>query len=203
MNRYNLLGINPPSKRQSETIYQTNRYIESSVYPHSNNMALVNNIINNTNFTNTVRAIMPPGKDTPSRSNLVKTETYNPTFLEIDAFLKHDLKYVLVTLLARMTMIVSSSEMDAYNKVCDYVAIIISDSFYISLDPERSIKTILERITSEQNSISIDARGLEPSFSMDQKASKEDVVPNALDVIIKRLTTDIGSERYVQKTPLS
>ena len=84
---------------------------------------------------------------------------FNPSFVEIDTFLKQHLRNVLSTLVSRMAMIVSNAEVKIIKSVCENVAKIILDSFYVALDPEQAVVSILERITGEQNGIFLDAEG--------------------------------------------
>nr|BDT63494.1 MAG: wsv289-like protein [Sesarmops intermedium nimavirus]GBG35572.1 wsv289-like protein [Sesarmops intermedium nimavirus] len=84
---------------------------------------------------------------------------FSPSFVEIDTFLKQQFKNVLSTLLTRMTMVVSISEVKIIKSVCESVANIILDSFYISLEPEQGVISILDRISGEQNGVFLDAEG--------------------------------------------
>lgn len=85
--------------------------------------------------------------------------SFSPSFVEIDTFLKEKFKNVLSTLITRMTMVVSNSEIKIIKSVCESVANIILDSFYVSLEPEQSVISILERISGEQNGVFSDAKG--------------------------------------------
>ena len=79
--------------------------------------------------------------------------SFSPSFADIDTFLKQDFKSVLSTILIRMTMIVSNSEIQLIKSVCEKVTNIILDSFYVSLAPEENMLSILERISEERNGI--------------------------------------------------
>ncbi|AWM67201.1 capsid protein [White spot syndrome virus] len=81
---------------------------------------------------------------------------FEPTFTEIELFLQNKFRNVIATIISRMMMLVSNEEMKIIKEVCEHVSHIMVDGLYVALDPRKAIEEILERITAEQNGITID-----------------------------------------------
>nr|AKS10638.1 wsv289-like protein [Metopaulias depressus WSSV-like virus] len=134
--------------------------------------------------------------------------SFSPSFVEIDTFLKQQLKNVLSTLLTRMTMVVSNSEVKIVKSVCENVANIILDSFYVSLGPEQGVISTLERISGEQNGVLSNAEGFGFNITRltganilagrQQQQQQTEATTSTLETLLSHLNS-LGTEEQQQK----
>nr|BDT63533.1 MAG: wsv289-like protein [Pasiphaea japonica whispovirus] len=112
--------------------------------------------------TNNEIAALPSSSSTTTVSTIRKLSptSFSPSFLDMELFLQHHCKGVIATLISRLMMIVSNAEMKIIKNVSENVSKILVDSLYVCIDPQLATASILERIASEQNNITLDDEGV-------------------------------------------